>query len=205
MMNSIAIANRGRSQRSVLSSMPPPPAHGRMLAIRQQAVRVATPIGILDAQLVKILRFDHTPLTHDQSVRRSMHFPTSAAHFEPRVKQAIPARQADPQTEQTQFRLRSVGEVLTDQNGGLYEVRGDALHTLGEVVTDTRGRMFEVCKYTNHGATGNQKIQNVASQQVVLPGGEKSKESHHVETPWRFLKALLARLPKWLRLTGDIV
>ena len=41
-------------------------------------------------------------------------------------------------------RLRSVGEVLTDQSGRFYELRGDHLHQLGELVTDRVGRVFEI-------------------------------------------------------------
>ena len=41
-------------------------------------------------------------------------------------------------------RLRSVGEVMADEDGNFYEVAGQQLRPLGELVSDERGRIFEV-------------------------------------------------------------
>ena len=172
--------------------MPAAERHERLLAIRQQTVRVATPRGILDAELVKILRIDHRPLTiPNQSIRRPIALRAGVAQVRPQLNEARPALEtnASGESEQKQFRLRSVGEVLTDQNGVLFEVRGEELHPLGKVVRDTHGRMFEVCQRTNERGTANQ---NVESAEIQKP--------ESAQTPLQFLKALLKSwLPKWFR------
>jgi len=168
-----------------------PEHHERLLAIRQQTVRVATPQGILDAELVKILRINHRPSTRNQSIRRPIALPAGVAHIRPQLNAAKPAvaTNARSESEQKQFRLRSVGEVLTDQNGVLFEVRGEELHPLGKVVRDTHGRMFEVCQRTNERATANQDFDRADCQ-----------KPERVQTPLQFLKALLKSwLPKWFR------
>ena len=187
-MNAIATTNRSRR---VLSSMPVPEHRERLLAIRQQTVRVATPQGILDAELVKILRIDHQPLTRNQSIRRPVALPGSTAPVRPQLNRAKPilATNASGVSEQKRFRLRSVGEVLTDQNGVLFEVRGEELHPLGKVVRDTHGRMFEVCQRTNERAASNQVDESAECQ-----------KPERVQTPLQFVKALLKScLRKWFR------
>jgi hypothetical protein len=202
--NMNAIATTKRSKR-VLSSMPVHEHRERLLAIRQQTVRVATPQGMLDAELVKILRIDHRPLTiPNQSIRRPIALRAGVAQVRPQLNEARPALEtnARSESEQKQFRLRSVGEVLTDQNGALFEVRGEELHRLGKLVRDSHGRMFEVCQRTNEGPTASQDIDNAELRRAE----HADQKADHIQTPLQFLKALLKSwLPKWFRRASNTI
>ena len=157
-----AIATTKRSKR-VLSSMPVHEHRERLLAIRQQTVRVATPRGVLDAQIVKILRIDHRPLPSHQyrnlpvpqtrllptTSQRRIETPYELSNHAAGIVAPIGHRTPTECT-RTKVGLRTVGEVLTDYDGHLYEVRDHQLHELGELVKDSRGRLFEVCQQSRN-------------------------------------------------------
>lgn len=160
-MNAIAGANLGRSHRRISSSMPASPVQKSLLAIRQEAVRIATPRGLLDAQLVKILRIEHRPMPGRQypnvPVARTRWLPP-ASHRSITKPPDVPKATSEivrpaPQQKRTEVGLRTVGEVLTDNDGHLYELRGQQLHMLGQLVRDERGRFFEVCHSTSAGVS----------------------------------------------------
>ncbi|HEY3040099.1 MAG TPA: hypothetical protein VGJ66_15275 [Pyrinomonadaceae bacterium] len=186
-MNSIARTNRYSGEPHGRNFSP----HNHLIAIREESFKLATPHGLLNAQLVKIMRMDYTALSCNQSVRGPIVLPANPSRFKAGLKQAIPepATKATSDIEPTRFRLRSVGEVLTDQNGLLYEVRGEVLHTLGKLVTDARGRMFEVCEQTIR-VTANQDIETAASRPAE-PANQNTGIKHRTQTPLEFLKALL--------------
>lgn len=157
-MISIVGPNRNTNQTPAPGSLRQHSLHGSsLIAIRHEGVRLATPGGLINAQLVKILRIDHTPVPQHQlnpAVMPMRWLPSrSTSTVKPPLKPskpAIEARRKRRATEQDQVGLRSVGEVLTDHTGHLYEVQGEELRTLGELVRDPEGRLFEVCNYTNN-------------------------------------------------------
>lgn len=169
-MSATVPANRNRSDRSVLGSVTPP--HGQLLAIRQQAVRVATHRGVLDAQLIKILRVEHRPWSSPQN-----------RNVRPR---ALPQRTLS-QRARTEVGLRTVGEVLTDYDGHLFEVRDQQLHELGKLVRDSRGRLFEVCCQENRRPT------SACSMPGLNVGARREQPRSH------FLKRLAIAIKNWLR------
>jgi len=203
-MNAIVGANRSRSYRSVLNNVPAP--HGQLLTIRQQGIRVATPHGLLDAQLIKILRIDHRPLPSHQyqnvPLPQTRLLPTAShpsvetPHEPPKQAPAIvaPTRQRTlPERKRTEVGLRTVGEVLTDYDGHLYEVRDQRLHQLGELVRDSRGRLFEVCR---HPLTEQRTNKPLTSQVGVQATVNKSSSDYSL---MNLLKRLVRSATRWFR------
>lgn len=174
-------ANRSRSDRPVLDSVTPP--HGQLLAIRQQAVRIATHRGVLDAQVVKILRIEHRPLPAHQSGNVA---PRTLPPQRALPQRALPQRTL-PQHARPEVGLRTVGEVLTDYDGHLFEVRDQQLHELGELVRDSRGRLFEVCQQENR------KPVAVCATPVSTVG---ARPTEHRPS---FLMRLALAIKNWLR------
>ncbi|MBI1925778.1 hypothetical protein HYR99_16200 [Candidatus Poribacteria bacterium] len=129
----------------------PPGGRFSLIAI-QEEVQLPTHQGIVGAQRLKIVRIEQTavypaPYAVPRSQFRAQTAETPMLEAQPRRE--LPPPKLGPQElecwlEGKPVRLRAVGEVMADEAGNFYEVRGQQLKQLGELVTDEGGRIFEV-------------------------------------------------------------
>src|SRR2546425_2173303 len=124
-----------------------------VLAIQQEEVRFPSRDGLVAARRVKILRIEQPSVLHHQHpgpsfkpIRRlgARSLPRVRALLKP-ADPRLEAQETDYARDENRVGLRSVGEILRDQAGHFYEVRGQQLQALGELVRDERGRIFELC------------------------------------------------------------
>jgi len=144
-----------------------------MLAIHEEIQLPMRP-GVIATRRLKILRLDRTLSGRDHTAapqapvtnRRTSH---SRPAVEARHELAAPSLKLQPAEygrDRNRVGLRSVGEVVVDEAGHFYEVRGKQLHPLGELVRDERGRIFQVSYPT--------VVRQVGKDQ--RPSGESSNE-----------------------------
>ncbi len=127
-----------------------------MLAIEEE-VQLPSRHGVVATRRLKILRLDEAPSKEDQPGAGRAQFrlrqtAPSAPVVRPRRELADPT--SKPQVTEClrdgkHVGFRSVGEVVTDEAGTFYEVRGQQLRPLGELVRDECGKIFEVCHSSN--------------------------------------------------------
>lgn len=125
-----------RAPSQVLSQPQAQRAGGSLLLLAiQQEFQLPSQKGGPAARRMKVLRIEQTAIP-------------AAPEAEPR--HLLPEAEANPQKiecwiEGRRAGLRSVGEIVSDESGNLYEVQGRELRSLGELVRDEGGRVFEVC------------------------------------------------------------
>jgi hypothetical protein len=176
-----------------------PPGRRVSLLAMQEEIQIPAQRGFAGARRLKILRIEQAslppdalapppplrepmraPFTHTAPPRRTPLPP----HLELRTELPAEPPEFECWLEGKHVRLRGVAEMMADEAGNYYEVRGEQLRPLGELVSDERGRIFEIqpASEIHSTAAAKERVGENSSDQGQL-ASTATDDGHYDETP----------------------
>ena len=171
-----------------------------LIAMRHDEVRIDTVNGPVAARFIKIIQFAHAPAVKLRHHRRPLQLNASPLQNLNPQRKSMEVHSTQPgwikERHRNQIALRAVGEVLSDENGKLYEVRNDEIHLLGKLVRNQRGRLFEICDAPNADCQPRTAIKsnNATAAELTTKDGRPSTRVGFVRRLIKFLQTKVGRL-----------
>jgi hypothetical protein len=160
------------------------------LVALQEELQLPTHHGFVSTHRLRIIRIEQATMLPDPPMLPHSPLPESVPVSAPLA--AAPHHMlAPPQPEPTalegwldgqRVHLRSVGAVMTDEAGHVYEVHGQQLRPLGALVSDEHGRIFEVQSAPEAPPAATQPPPASASAPVQSRVASATNNGHHADT-----------------------